>query len=93
MIYSPLKGLFATAGLYFWHCVCSMHLAYKNPLFSLSYSKYKEILTYTFYIILSGSVANLLLDGDKIMLNQYMVIDNIAFLFDSNIHRIGNISS
>jgi O-antigen/teichoic acid export membrane protein len=36
-------------------------------------------LTYTFYIILSGSVANLLLDGDKIMLNQYMIIDNIAF--------------
>jgi O-antigen/teichoic acid export membrane protein len=30
------------------------------------------------------------LDGDKIMLNQYMVID---IAFDSNIHRIGNISS
>lgn len=39
----------------------------------------KEILEYTFYIILSGSVANLLLDGDKIMLNQYMLIDNIAY--------------
>ena len=24
-------------------------------------------------------MANLLLDGDKIMLNQYMIIDNIAF--------------
>ena len=39
----------------------------------------KDILTYSFYIILSGSVANLLLDGDKMILNQYMNIENIAF--------------
>jgi O-antigen/teichoic acid export membrane protein len=36
-------------------------------------------MEYTFYIILSGSVANLLLDGDKLMLNQYMEIKNIAY--------------
>jgi O-antigen/teichoic acid export membrane protein len=36
-------------------------------------------MEYTFYIILSGSVANLLLDGDKIILNQYMKIENIAY--------------
>lgn len=39
----------------------------------------KEILIYTFYIVLSGSIANLLLDVDKIMLNQYIEIENIAY--------------
>jgi O-antigen/teichoic acid export membrane protein len=32
----------------------------------------KEIMIYTFFIILSGSVATLLLDIDKLMLNQYI---------------------
>jgi O-antigen/teichoic acid export membrane protein len=36
-------------------------------------------MEYSFYIILSGSVANLLLDGDKMILNQYMKIENIAY--------------
>jgi hypothetical protein len=31
-----------------------------------------EIMIYTFFIILSGSVATLLLDIDKLMLNQYI---------------------
>jgi O-antigen/teichoic acid export membrane protein len=39
----------------------------------------KEIMVYTFFIILSGSVATLLLDIDKIMLNQYIKIENIAY--------------
>jgi O-antigen/teichoic acid export membrane protein len=38
-----------------------------------------EIMVYTFFIILSGSVATLLLDIDKIMLNQYIKIENIAY--------------
>jgi O-antigen/teichoic acid export membrane protein len=38
----------------------------------------KGIVEYSFYIILSGSVANLLLDGDKIMLNQYLDIGAIG---------------
>jgi O-antigen/teichoic acid export membrane protein len=71
--------VYATAGLYFWLLVTMFYaFSIQNPLFSLSYQQIQKILTYTFYIILSGSVANLLLDGDKIMLNQYMVI-NIAF--------------
>jgi O-antigen/teichoic acid export membrane protein len=36
-------------------------------------------MVYTFFIILSGSVATLLLDIDKIMLNQYIKIENIAY--------------
>jgi O-antigen/teichoic acid export membrane protein len=36
-------------------------------------------MVYTFFIILSGSVATLLLDIDKIMLNQYIKLKNIAY--------------
>ncbi|MFV8352107.1 polysaccharide biosynthesis C-terminal domain-containing protein [Flavobacterium sp. XS2P14] len=74
--------VFATAGLYFLALLVTMFYAFsiQKPAFQFVIPvNTKEILTYTFYIILSGSVANLLLDGDKIMLNQYMVIDNIAF--------------
>jgi O-antigen/teichoic acid export membrane protein len=52
----------------------------KTPSFQFAIPhNVKGLMEYTFYIILSGSVANLLLDGDKIMLNQYMVIENIAY--------------
>jgi len=74
--------VYATAGLYFLALLVTMFYAFsiQKPAFQfVNPANTKEILTYTFYIILSGSVANLLLDGDKIMLNQYMVIDNIAF--------------
>ncbi|MFN7100184.1 MAG: lipopolysaccharide biosynthesis protein [Flavobacterium sp.] len=74
--------VYATAGLYFLALLVTMLYAFsiQKPAFQFVIpANTKEILTYTFYIILSGSVANLLLDGDKIMLNQYMVIDNIAF--------------
>lgn len=74
--------VYATAGLYFFALMVTMLYAFsiQKPVFQLVVpANTKEILTYTFYIILSGSVANLLLDGDKIMLNQYMIIDNIAF--------------
>ena len=39
----------------------------------------KAILTYTVYIILSASIANMLLDIDKYMIKHYMKIDNIAY--------------
>ncbi len=74
--------VYATAGLYFLALLVTMFYAFsiQKPAFQFVIpANTKEILIYTFYIILSGSVANLLLDGDKIMLNQYMVIDNIAF--------------
>jgi O-antigen/teichoic acid export membrane protein len=38
-----------------------------------------EIMVYIFFLFLSGSVATLLLDIDKIMLNQYIKIENIAY--------------
>ncbi|MFE3871213.1 oligosaccharide flippase family protein [Flavobacterium sp. ZS1P70] len=74
--------VYATAGLYFLAFLVTMFYAFsiQKPSFQFTIpANTKEILTYTFYIILSGSVANLLLDGDKMILNQYMHIENIAF--------------
>ena len=65
-----------------WHfwLPCFMHFSIQKPTFQFTIpTNTKDILEYTFYIILSGSVANLLLDGDKMMLNQYMKIENIAY--------------
>jgi O-antigen/teichoic acid export membrane protein len=39
----------------------------------------KAILTFTAYIILSASIANMLLDIDKYMIKYFMKIDNIAY--------------
>ncbi len=74
--------IYLTAAIYFVAFLLTMLYAFKikKPVFQLSIPhNVKAILEYTFYIILSGSVANLLLDGDKIMLNQYMDIGNIAY--------------
>ncbi|MGA9637538.1 polysaccharide biosynthesis C-terminal domain-containing protein [Flavobacterium sp.] len=79
---SVIDFIYITAGIYLLAFVVTMLYAFriKKPNFQFTIPEnIKEILEYTFYIILSGSVANLLLDGDKIMLNQYMLIDNIAY--------------
>jgi O-antigen/teichoic acid export membrane protein len=74
--------VYATAVVYLLALLVTMLYAFniQKPVFQFSIPENtKDVLVYTFYIILSGSVANLLLDGDKIMLNQYMLIDNIAY--------------
>ena len=79
---TAIEFIYLTAGIYFVALLITMLYAFrvKKPDFQFSIPhNVKGILEYTFYIILSGSVANLLLDGDKIMLNQYMDIGNIAF--------------
>ncbi len=79
---TAVEFIYLTAGIYFVALLITMLYAFrvKKPDFQLSIPhNVNGILEYTFYIILSGSVANLLLDGDKIMLNQYMDIGNIAF--------------
>lgn len=77
-----VQFVYVTAGIYFLAFLVTMFYAFsiKKPVFQFVIPEnVKDILIYTFYIILSGSVANLLLDGDKIMLNQYMKIENIAY--------------
>jgi O-antigen/teichoic acid export membrane protein len=75
--------IYATAVVYFIALLVTMFYAFsiKKPIFQFTSipENTKGILEYTFYIILSGSVANLLLDGDKMILNQYMDIKNIAY--------------
>jgi O-antigen/teichoic acid export membrane protein len=74
--------VYATAVVYLLALLVTMFYAFsiEKPNFQFKIPvNTKDILTYTFYIILSGSVANLLLDGDKMILNQYMNIENIAF--------------
>ena len=74
--------VYATAVVYLLALLVIMFYAFsvEKPNFQFKMPvNTKAILTYTFYIILSGSVANLLLDGDKMILNQYMNIENIAF--------------
>jgi O-antigen/teichoic acid export membrane protein len=39
----------------------------------------KSVFVYSFFIILSGSIANMLLDIDKNMIGQYIKIENIAY--------------
>lgn len=74
--------VYATAVVYFLALLITMFYAFsiQKPVFQFSIpDNAKDVLVYTFYIILSGSVANLLLDGDKMILNQYMNIENIAY--------------
>ncbi|RKS98684.1 oligosaccharide flippase family protein [Flavobacterium sp. 123] len=73
---------YLTAGIYLLALLVTMFYAFyiKKPVFQFSIPEnVKGIMEYSFYIILSGSVANLLLDGDKMILNQYMKIENIAY--------------
>lgn len=79
---SLVQFIYLTAIIYFVAFLVTMFYAFyiKRPNFQISIPEnVKSVMEYTFYIILSGSVANLLLDGDKLMLNQYMEIKNIAY--------------
>ena len=74
--------VYATAFVYFLALLVTMFYAFhiQKPVFQFTIpDNVKDVLVYTFYSILSGSVANLLLDGDKMILNQYMNIENIAY--------------
>ena len=81
-VISPQQFVFALMGIYFLSLLTMFFYAMKVKLPHLKLvfpDNYKSILTYCFFIILSGSVANMLLDVDKFMLNFYINIDNIAF--------------
>ena len=78
---TAVQFIYLTAGIYFIAFLVTMFYAFriKKPVFQWVIPAHvKGIVEYSFYIILSGSVANLLLDGDKIMLNQYLDIGAIG---------------
>lgn len=77
-----VEFVYVTAGIYFLAFIVTMFYAFylKRPQFQFSVPhNAKDIIVYTFFIILSGGVATLLLDIDKLMLNQYIKIENIAY--------------
>lgn len=77
-----VQFVYVTAGIYLLALIVTMLYAFylKTPRFQIGLPhNFKDIVVYTFFIILSGSVATLLLDIDKIMLNQYIKIENIAY--------------
>lgn len=59
--------------IYYANNTKSIKLSKKFP------KKTKSIFVFTVFIILSASVANMLLDIDKYMINQFLKIENIAF--------------
>ncbi len=69
-------------GIYFCTTIVMFLYAMKvNPIrFSLQIpANVKSIISYSIFIILSGSIANMLLDIDKNMLAKYIAIENIAY--------------
>jgi O-antigen/teichoic acid export membrane protein len=74
--------VFSLMGIYFATTLVMFFYAMKvNPIrFSLQIpSNSKAIISYSIFIILSGSIANMLLDIDKNMLAKYVAIENIAY--------------
>lgn len=75
---------FITATMYVYLLSTLIILFYANKVQRISFNfklpkNYMQVLVYSSFIILSGSVANMLLDLDKTMLNQYLKIENIAY--------------
>ncbi|MBC29827.1 MAG: sugar isomerase [Muricauda sp.] len=74
-----LKALVA---LYLLRTVVMKIYAYTLYLPKLSFhfpKETKEILTYSILIILGGSAALILLEIDKVMINQFIAIENVAY--------------
>ncbi|KIX22578.1 sugar isomerase [Flavobacterium sp. 316] len=79
---TPVQFVFALMGIYLTMTIIMKlyALRVKMPSFQLVIPKnVKAIIWYCIFIILSGSVANLLLEIDKFMLNFYIKIENIAY--------------
>jgi O-antigen/teichoic acid export membrane protein len=75
---------FITATMFGYLISMLLMLFYANKVQPISFTfkipnNSKAILVYSSFIILSGSVANMLLDIDKTMLNQYIEIKNLAY--------------
>lgn len=75
---------FITATMFAYLLSMLLMLFYANKVQPISFrfkipNNAKAILVYSSFIILSGSVANMLLDIDKTMLNQYIEIKNLSY--------------
>ncbi len=74
--------VYITVAIYLATTLMMLYFAIRVKRISLTFTfpeNRRQIITYSIFIILSGSVAVLLLDIDKFMLGQYISIENIAF--------------
>ncbi len=79
---TPATFIYCTAGIYLattlMMAVAALRI--KLPEFKFQIvTKSRPMLVYSVFIIMSGSVAVLLLDIDKFMLGQMLKIDNVAY--------------
>lgn len=79
---TPLEFINSLMGIYLITTLVMFFYAMKvRPItynFKIPHNS-KEVFIYSLFIILSGSIANMLLDIDKTMINQYIKIENIAY--------------
>lgn len=79
---TAVQFIYCTVLIYFVTMLLMAFFALRTrmPALSLKFpADKKEISVYSVFIILSGSIAVLLLDVDKFMLGQYIVIENVAY--------------
>jgi O-antigen/teichoic acid export membrane protein len=77
-----VEFVYITVAIYFMAMAAMAVYALRisRPSFSLNLpSNRLALFAYSLFIILSGSVANLLLDIDKVMLGKYIQVENVAY--------------
>lgn len=81
-IISVIQFVYYTVGIYFFAALLMAITAFsiERPSFRLKFpANTKSVLSYSIFIVLSGSVAVLLLDIDKLMLGLYIKIEHVAY--------------
>jgi O-antigen/teichoic acid export membrane protein len=79
---SPQQFVNALMGIYLASMIVMFFYAIRVQKIQFSFSlpaNKKKVFIYSFFIILSGSIANVLLDIDKNMIGQYIKIENVAY--------------
>lgn len=79
---TPQQFVNALMGIYLASMIVMFFYAIKVQKIHFSFSlpeNKKKVFIYSFFIILSGSIANILLDIDKNMIGQYIKIENVAY--------------
>ncbi len=79
---TPTEFVYSLMGIYFLAMLFMKIYAFKVRFPSLQFkipTNSKDIVIYSLFIILTGGIANLFLEIDKIMLNSYIKIENIAY--------------
>lgn len=79
---TPVDFVYSLMGIYFFAMLVMKIYAYKVRFPSFKFkipTNAKAIITYSMFIILTGGIANLFLEIDKFMLNNYVKIEYIAY--------------